>query len=103
MPYVPFLAHVPQLETVTIKLYLPKRHNEWKASMTVTGESSLKRGSLWSHSESWPDPLDVTGYSLTDAVAHVAMIAVQDQPATQEMFNSLLLGGKQYENQQLPF
>jgi hypothetical protein len=103
MPYVPFSAHVPRLESVTIKLWLPTRANDWRATMHVTGESSLKRGSLWCHTETWPDPLEVTGYSVQDAVTHVALVALQDTPATQEMFDHCIGGRRSYEEPQLPF
>lgn len=103
MPYVPFKALVPKLEAVTISVMLPTRANNWESTMFVTGSSSLKRGTLWSHSEQWADPLEVTGYTIQDAVSHVTMIALQDKPYTQEMFDYALRGGKLYEEPPLPF
>jgi len=92
-----------KLETVTLKLWLPQRKNDFKATLLATGEATSSRSALWSHREDWPDPLEVVGMTLTDAVAHVALIAVQDQPASQDMFNFFLRGGKQFEEQQQLF
>lgn len=92
-----------KLDKITISLWLPRRANEFRASLLAQGYASTKRTALWSHREDWPDPLEVVGMTLTDAAAHLALIGVQDQPASQEMLDFHLKGGKQYEEQQALF
>lgn len=103
MPHPIYGQTQHHLSTVTIKLWLPSRANDWKSQILATGEAATKRSALWSHSERWPDPLEVVGMTMTDAVSHLALIAVQDRPASQDMFEFHLKGGKQYEDQQSLF
>lgn len=99
MSHPTFGQPVHKLETVAIKLWLPHRKNDFKATLLATGEASTKRFPLWSHREDWPDPLEVVGMTLTDAAAHLALVAVQDQPTSQDMFEFFLRGGKQHVEQ----
>lgn len=89
-----------KLDTVSIKLWLPTAASNWQSKLLVMGDTYTQRSSLWSHCEMWSDPLEVTGMTMTDAVHHIALIAVQDRPTTQEMFDFHLHGGAQYGEQQ---
>lgn len=103
MPHKVYGQPDHKLDRVTTTLWLPRRANNFRASLLVQGYASTKRATLWSHREDWPDPLEVVGMSLTDAAAHVTLIAVQDQPTSQDLFDYHLRGGKQYEEQQQLF
>lgn len=103
MPHKIYGKATHKLDTVTIKLWLPTAASDWKSKMLATGDTYTHKRALWSHCEMWGDPLEVAGMTMTDAVQHVALIAVQDRPASQEMFDYYLRGGKQFEEQQQLF
>lgn len=92
-----------KLDTVTVKLWLPTAASSWRSKLLATGDSYTTKHQLWSHCEMWSDPLEVTGMTMSDAVNHVTLVALQDRPASQEMFDFHLHGGKQYEEQQQLF
>lgn len=89
------------LETVTFRLALPLRRNGFTTSLEVKGEASTSRASLWSVRETWTAAEQEAGLQPSDAVHHLALIALQDHPASQErLFN--LLTGERWVQEELP-
>lgn len=91
------------LHSVTLSAYLATRETNFQSSIVVQGWSQSQRTSLWSYSEKFADPVEVTSLALTDAAHHLLLVGVQDRPTSQELLDHLLKGGDRYEDQQLPF
>lgn len=92
MPHPVYGVPDHKLERVRFTLHLPLPHNENVTSLTVLGESSTARTSLWSVSESWTAEEQCAGLQPADAVHHLALIALQDRPRSQEALFGLLTG-----------
>lgn len=85
------------LTHVRFDLELPRRANGYQATVGVIGRSSTKRASLWTYSETFPEASPGQDFMPTDALHHLALIAIQDRPDTQARLEHLLHGGRLYE------
>lgn len=92
MPHPIYGPPSHQLETVTFTLQLPTRRNQYLTRLEVRGEASTKRSSLWSVSESWTPAEQEAGLQPADALHHLALIALQDRPSSQEELFRQLTG-----------
>lgn len=89
------------LESVSTRLLLPTMRNDRRGQLTVTGESSTKRGSLWSYSESWEGLAGPQALAPVDTLHWLLLAAWQDRPSSQgELKRSLRPGG--WVDEQLP-
>lgn len=101
MPHQIYGKPSHQLETVTLTLHLPLRRNGYLTRLEASGRSSTKRGSLWSVSEQWTVDEQAAGLQPSDAVHHLALIALQDHPSSQEaLFRQLT--GQRWIQEELP-
>lgn len=83
-------SHV--LETVTFKLTVPTARNGRHTKLEVQGRSSTQRASLWSIHETWTQAEVEHGLQPSDSLHHLALIALQDHPASQTQVESCLTG-----------
>lgn len=92
-----------RLEEVQITLYLPGEHDSGVTSMRVAGRASTKRANLWTYQEHFDPSLDAEkGYSVSDAVHHVALVCLQDRPNTLARLDFALRGGLSWSQDELP-
>ena len=92
-------SHV--LETVTFTLHLPLRRNQYLTRLEVRGEASTRKDRLWFVSETWTTEEQSAGLQPSDAIHHLALIALQDSPSTQEaLFRQLT--GERWVQEELP-
>lgn len=103
MPHKIYGPPSHKLATVTITLHLPTRANSFTGVVRAEGRAQSKRDNLWSVSEEFTEAAQINGMSMTDAVHHLALIAVQDRPDTQDRFEYYLRGGQHYKTPPLPF
>jgi len=90
-----------KLETVNFRLTLPLRRNAYVTSLEVRGETSSQRSSMWFVNEKWTEADQVAGLQPSDALHHLALIALQDSPTSQEhMFRALT--GERWIQEELP-
>lgn len=81
------------LEVIRANLVLPTRENGHVTHLTVHGDSSTARASLWTYSEAWrADHHDVM-LQPTDTLHWLALAVAQDRPNTQEALQRCLLPG----------
>lgn len=80
------------LEVVRVVLRLPTRRNGHTTLLEAHGESSTKRGPLWSVRETWAADEVQRGLQPVDAVQHLLLVASQDRPASQDPLERALLG-----------
>lgn len=71
------------------------------ATLVARGGSRGRRTSLWTHQETFG--LAQSDLSLSDAVAHLAMVVAQDRPTTCEALQLGLRGGVSWSDEELPF
>lgn len=101
MPHPIYGPPSHRLEVVHFRLALPLKRNGYLTSLAVKGESSTSRSSLWTISETWTPDEQEAGLQPTDALHHIALIAVQDRPSSQDaMFRQLT--GEPYIQEVLP-
>lgn len=91
-----------KLESVTLRLAIPGPENGHRTSVTIHGESSSKRGSLWTYQETWGPDEQRMGLQPCDAVRHVLLVSLQDHPTTHEALVEQL-GGTGWRDEPLPF
>jgi hypothetical protein len=90
------------LTSVRFTLHLPTSENGSRYRLEAAGESVTSRGSLWSVKEVW-ERTDVTeGYQPCDSLHHLALVAAQDRPNTQDGLSKSLFG-LGWEDVPLPF
>lgn len=86
------------LTHVGFDLELPRRANDYEARLYAVGRSSTKRASLWTFHETYAQASPGHGMMPTDALHHLALIAMQDRPDTQARLEHFLQGGRLYED-----
>ena len=91
-----------KLERVAFTLHLPDRRNGYLTRLEARGETSTQRRSLWTVSEQWTAGEVSQGLQPADAIQHLALVASQDHPASQEALERSLTGGG-WEDVALPF
>nr|CRY97246.1 hypothetical protein [uncultured prokaryote] len=92
MPHPIYGKPSHQLEVLKFSLHLPNRRNGWLTRLEASGECSTKRASLWSISETWTVAEQDSGLQPTDALHHIALLGIQDHPASQEAVFRALTG-----------
>lgn len=101
MPHPIYGPPSHKLSLVSFHLHLPLRSNEYQTHLEVQGRASTQRANLWSVSERW-EATDVdAGLAPTDALHHLALIATQDHPTTQEQLFAALTG-ERWIQEELP-
>lgn len=93
MPHPIFAKPDHSLERVELRLYLPRQANGFMTTLMASGETSTKRGSLWSYTETWDHTEQRGLLEPTDALHYVALAAAQDRPNTQALFLSSITPG----------
>jgi hypothetical protein len=81
-----------ELETVTITLTLGTRRNGRHTKVQAHGSSSTRRVPLWSVSEAWTSGEVQAGLQPGDAIHHIALVALQDRPTSQNHMERSLMG-----------
>lgn len=93
MPHPIYGPPQHRMTELAIKLWLPTKENGRKTTLQAFGISETSRGSLWSLREEWSaSDVQPGGYEPTDALHHLAMVAMQDQPTTQAQVEACLVG-----------
>lgn len=91
-----------KLDSVEIKLHLYDEEGNPCASIAVHGRSNTKRANLWSYQEFFDPTVDsVKGYSVSDAISHIVLVAQQDRPNTLDRLRFALSGGLSYQQDEL--
>lgn len=90
-----------RLTQVLFTLHLPTRENGHLTRLEAQGRSSTTRASLWSVSESWTRDEQRAGLEPTDALHHLALVAVQDRCSSQDHLERSLTGNG-WEQLELP-
>ena len=91
-----------ELERITLRLTIPSNKNAHVAAVTIAGECSSKRASLWTYQESWGPDEQHQGLQVADVVRHVLLVALQDHPTSHAALMEQL-GGEGWVDQPLPF
>lgn len=101
MPHPIYGPPSHKLETVDFRLSLPLKRSNYVTRLEVHGRASTSRSALWSVSESWTTDDQVAGLQPADALHHLALIALQDTPYSQEaVFRALT--GERWVQEELP-
>lgn len=91
-----------RLETVRFNLNLYDFGDGPEQSLTVHGGSATKRTSLWTYAEHFDDETSRDkGYSVGDALHHIALVAIQDRPSRLQDLELALKGGVSYGQEPL--
>jgi len=86
------------LDRITLELEFP-RHGE--TVLKASGYSATKRGRLWHLEERWGAvQSDLPAH---DAIAHLALVCLQDRPRSEEQLGRSLRGGALWEEVELPW
>ena len=101
MPHPIYGAPSHTLEAVHFRLGLPLRRNQYQTTLEVKGTASTRISRLWFISEQWTPEEQEAGLQPADAIHHLAMIALQDHPASQERVFQLLTG-QRWVQEELP-
>lgn len=101
MPHPIYGPPSHQLDSIIITLHLPTARNGRITRMEAQGRSSTSRASLWSVSETWTRDEQRAGLEPSDAVHHLALVALQDHPASQSHLEASLTG-QGWEQLELP-
>lgn len=102
MPHPIFGPPNHVLTSVRFSLHLPTPQNGSSWRLEAAGESVTQRASLWSVQESWQRDDVSRGYQPCDALHHLALVAAQDRPNTQDALEKAL-HGLGWEDVPLPF
>lgn len=81
-----------ELEAVHFQLYLPTKFNERTTTVVATGTSRTSRPSMWVLREEWSASEIEHGYQASDALSHVALVALQDHPTSQAQMEACMVG-----------
>lgn len=95
-PYHP--QHAPKLETLNIVI---RWATDGGVTVHASGESPLKRTSLWVIDEAWAEDNPV--YGPYDMVSHLVLAVAQDRPNTKERLIFSMNGGLGWVEEELPF
>lgn len=90
------------LESLEVRLTLPTRRNGRLAQLTVHGNSTTKRGSLWTVQEQWTHAEQQHGLQPADMLHHLVLASFQDRPVTSGGLQRSL-GTPGWEDTPLPF
>lgn len=101
MPHPIYGPPSHRLTTVHFVLTLPTKENGRHSRLEAHGRSSTSRAALWSVSETWTQSEQDAGLQPTDALHHLGLVAMQDQPITQRQLE-LGLTGQGWEQLELP-
>lgn len=88
-----YLPPVPPLHVVRFTLTWPEDPDDPTLLAQAVGESSYKRGRLWTESATFAPAEDKMKLAPADWVHHIALTALQDRPNTQERLVFGLTGG----------
>ena len=92
----------PDLERVEFTLLLPTSATPGCYGLSAHGRSQFRRAALWSYHEAFDAHLDAhKGYSVADALHHIALVCVQDTPNTLDRLDFALSGGLSYAQGEL--
>lgn len=90
------------LDRVEFRLDLPNRGTGAAAELRAEGRSLTKRDALWTYAESFdPSVAHEKGYEAHDAIAHIALVCLQDRPTGLSGLNFALRGGVAWESDTL--
>lgn len=93
---------IHRLHSIEARLVLPVEGEPQAFGLAVHGRSETKRGNLWSYQELFTPELDhQKGYSVADALHHVALVCIQDRPNSLERLNFALRGGLAYHEDEM--
>lgn len=91
-----------RLNSVELRLRLDPQPAGLSTVLRVAGRSDTRRADLWTYEESFaPDDYSSKGYGPSDAMAHIALVCIQDQPNTLSRLHFALNGGLGWEQQHL--
>jgi hypothetical protein len=102
MPHPIYGPPSHELETVTFRLTIPTRRNNRTTALEVHGRTSTQRSHLWYIHETWTPAEIEHGLQASDAIHHLALIALQDHPSSQAQVESCLTG-QPWSQLELPF
>lgn len=86
------------LTSIEARLSIPHPVDRLQCVLTVHGRSVTKRANLWTYQEYFDlELMTEKGYSAADALHHIALVCLQDQPNTLERLNFALRGGLAWE------
>lgn len=91
-----------KLTSVDLSLRLPADPADSWVNLRVAGRSVTQRADLWTYEEAFgPDSYSEQGYGPSDALAHIALVAIQDRPNSLARLHFALNGGLSWEQQQM--
>lgn len=81
------------LHTVEFRLELPTRPGYRVVNALAQGQSHNKRRPLWTEANVWNNTDSDLNVEPADWIHHIALVALQDEPASQEALLMGLTGG----------
>lgn len=82
------------LTSIEARLSIPHPVDRLQQVLTVSGRSVTKRTNLWTYHEAFDlELMQEKGYSAADALHHIALVCIQDQPNTLDRLDFALKGG----------
>lgn len=88
-----YLPPTPALHRVTFVLEFSEDPGDCTVTVSATGTSAYKRGTLWREAEVFTESSDHLKLAPADWIHHVALCSLQDRPNTTERLLFSLTGG----------